>query len=228
MIRAVLFDLDGLLFDTETLFLKNVEKLMQQRGMTVSEDVLKTMIGTDEKQVLKLEQQYPGIQEVMKQYMDNRLFYFDQMFKEKGSADKKGLAEAVSYLEKHHLPYAIATGSYYQDIRHFMAHAGCELHPEVLVSARDEHLPGKPSHAVFDVAASKLNVRNRDALVVEDGKYGIVAAKRGGFLSVFIQDHIVPDEEMRASLQYRISDLSQLGTLIDDINKRHNGEKYLG
>ena len=81
MIRAVLFDLDGLLFDTETLFLKTVEQLMQQRGMTVSEDVLKTMIGTDEKQVLKLEQQYPGIQEVMKQYMDNRLFYFDQMFK---------------------------------------------------------------------------------------------------------------------------------------------------
>ena len=109
-----------------------------------------------------------------------------------------------------------------------MAHSGCELHPEVLVSSRDEHLPGKPSHAVFDVAASKLNVRNRDALVVEDGKYGIVAAKRGGFLSVFIQDHIVPDEEMRAALQYRISDLSQLGTLIDDINKRHNGEKYLG
>ena len=88
MIRAVLFDLDGLLFDTETLFLKTVEQLMQQRGMTVSEDVLKTMIGTDEKQVLKLEQQYPGIQKVMKQYMDNRLFYFDQMFKEKGSADK--------------------------------------------------------------------------------------------------------------------------------------------
>ena len=45
---------------------------------------------------------------------------------------------------------------------------------------------------------------------------------------MFIQDHIVPDEEMRAALQYRISDLSQLGTLIDDINKRHNGEKHLG
>lgn len=227
MIRAVLFDLDGLLFDTETLFLETVPQLLRQRGMDVPQEVLKTMIGTDEKQELKLEAQYPGIRKVMKEYMDHRLYYFDRMFQTRGSADKKGLAQAIAYLEGHHLPYAIATGSYYEDIRHFLDHAGVALHPSVMVSSRSEHLPGKPSPAVFDAAASRMNVRSRDALVVEDGKYGIAAAKRGGFPSVFIEDHIIPDAEMRRNLQYQISDLSQLGDLIDDINRRHNGEKNL-
>lgn len=225
MIRGVIFDLDGLLFNTETLFLASIGRFLEKRGLEVPEEELKTMIGTDNSRAKELDQQYPGIAEVMKEYMNRRLELFDAMFPHPGDADMKGLDELIPALEKEGIPYAIASGSAEEDIHHFMNRAGVEMHPAALVSTRSEHLPGKPHPDVFLKAAEKLGLAPEEALVCEDGKYGILAAKAGGFPSVFIQDKIVPDEEMKAALQYQTEDLSQVLDLIHRLNGKKGAEE---
>lgn len=210
MIKAVIFDMDGLMFDTEIMFKKQFGEKLAQKGIEqVPLEVIESMIGCDSSRVKMYEEQYPGITQAMEECQKERIDYFFHFFPEPGSANKKGLKELIAYLDKESTPYAIASSSRREDIEKFLAHAGFPLSPLCIVSGK-EGFPSKPDPAIFLEAARRLGEKIEDCLVLEDSKNGIIAAKRAGAPSIFIQDQIVPDEEMESFIQERKEDLSQV------------------
>lgn len=199
-IQAVIFDMDGLMFDTEVMFKDEFKDMANQLGVQTPENFCERLIGCDSRKVALYEEMYPGVTRVMEEIQKDRLNYFFKYFKEPGSANKKGLKELVTFLKEKHIPFAVASSSAPDAIEKFLSHAGFEIDPTVIVSSKQGYR-SKPAPDVFLAASDKLHVSPANCLVLEDSKHGIMAASNAGMHSIFVPDQIVPDEEMEKSIQ---------------------------
>lgn len=207
MIKGIIFDMDGLMFDTETMYIEMVPKLAARAGIALPEEEMQRIIGCDKTMLNGIEKDYPGITEVIcRDYQGKRMEHFYSFFPEKGQADKKGLKEIVDWLNENDIPYAIASSSARQNIVEMCSHSAADLKPKAIISSLDG-LPSKPNPAVFLAAAKAMNLKPEECLVLEDSKFGIQAAKAGGFPSVWIPDRLKPDEEMCQSIQMEMPSL---------------------
>lgn len=210
MIDAVIFDMDGLMFNTEVMFMTRFRDMLDKNGLShVPKEVIESVIGCDPSRIKKFESKYPGISSILKQCILEQHEYFYEFFPTPGSANKKGLKELMEYLDHNGIVYAIASSSGRKRIEEFCAYAGFEMHVNAIVSGA-EGWPSKPAPDIFLEAARQLEKRPEQCLVLEDSKHGIMAAKRAGMRSVFILDQIRPDEEMEAYIQDRCSDLLEV------------------
>ena len=78
---------------------------------------------------------------------------------------------------------------------------------------------GKPDPEIFLLGAEKLGVDPENCLVLEDSKQGIIAARRAGMHSCFIQDTIEPDEEMEEAIEFRRDSLADVIGLLEEENE---------
>lgn len=207
MIKAVIFDMDGLMFDTETMFKQLFREKLTEANLFPKDSVISSMIGCDSRTVSRYEKEFPGISNVMKKVQEDRMDYFFKAFPKPGMANKKGLKELIQFLEKKNIPYAIASSSAKKDIQKFLNHAGFAVHPTEIMSSKDG-IPSKPAPDIFLRTQEKLGVQPDECVVLEDSKNGIIAASRAGMHSIFIPDQIVPDEEMKRYIQTTLDDLS--------------------
>ena len=81
------------------------------------------------------------------------------------------------------------------------------MHPKQIVSGK-EGFPSKPAPDIFLATAKRMGYKPEECLVLEDSKHGITAAYKAGMKSIFIQDQIAPDEEMKQYIQESRNDLS--------------------
>lgn len=199
-IEAVIFDMDGLMFDTEKMFKDEFKEKARDLNVSCPDNFPEPLIGCDSRQVKLYEEMYPGVTKVMEEIQEERVDYFFQYFKEPGSANKKGLKELIEYLDQNKIPYAVASSSHPQAIKKFLSHAGFVLSPNVIVSSKEGY-KSKPAPDVFLAAAQRLDVKPENCLVLEDSKHGIMAAANAKMHSIFIQDQIAPDDEMKEYIQ---------------------------
>ena len=196
MIKAVIFDMDGLMFNTEAMFKILFREVLDQNHIPAPESVVEAMIGCDSRRVQIFEQEYPGITETMAYCQKHRMEYFFSMFKEPGSANMPGLQELIAYLDQQKIPYAIASSSAPEDIRRMVEHAGFKISYKVLTSSK-EGIPSKPAPDIFLAAAKALGVPAEECLVLEDSPNGLRAARAAGCKAVVVPDipPIPPESE---------------------------------
>lgn len=209
MIKAVIFDMDGLMFNTEVMFKKQFRQALDKADIHCPDSVIERMIGCDSREVAEFETVYPGIIDVMAYCQKTRADYFFTFFKNPGDANMPGLKDLIEYLETKKIPYAIASSSYKGDILKFLDHAGFVLHPKEIVSGK-EGFPSKPAPDIFLATAKRLGFAPEECLVLEDSKHGITAAYRAGMKSIFIPDQIIPDDEMKQYIQTTCKSLKEV------------------
>lgn len=83
------------------------------------------------------------------------------------------------------------------------------LSPNVIVSSKEGY-KSKPAPDVFLAAAKRLGMEPENCLVLEDSKHGIMAAANAKMHSIFIQDQIAPDDEMKEYIQESCTDLNEV------------------
>lgn len=209
MIKAVIFDMDGLMFNTEIMFKKQFRQALDKVDIHCPDSVIERMIGCDSREIIEFENTYPGISDVMSYCQKTRVNFFFEFFKNPGDANMPGLYELIQYLEKKPMDYAIASSSAKEDILKFINYAGFELHPKQIVSGK-EGFPSKPAPDIFLATAKRMGYKPEECLVLEDSKHGITAAYKAGMKSIFIPDQIKPDEEMKKYIQETRNNLSEV------------------
>lgn len=197
-IQAVIFDQDGLMFDTESLAATSWFEVGPKYGIHVDGNFLRGIRGCKPDKVKQVCTQQFG-EEAMEDYdrfREEKRQYSYRWIAEHGVPVKKGLKELLIYLKDHNIKTAVATASSESWTQGNVRGAGVEKYFDDYIYG-DMVKEAKPNPAIFLLAARRLGVDPGACVVLEDSFNGIKAAAAGGFNPVMIPDQDQPDEEIR-------------------------------
>lgn len=212
-IKAVLFDMDGLLMDTESLAMRGLEQAAIEMGISAPESFRYAMIGVpaDRCRVLVQERFGPGFP--AEDYLAAASRHMDAMIEAGALRLKPGVRCLLSHLEELEMPKAVATSSSRVKAEHHLRSTGIFGRFDAIVT-RDDVARGKPHPDLFMQAAQKLGTRAEHCLALEDSYNGVRAAYAAGATVIMVPDLLPPTNEMRERCALIATDLHAVRPLI--------------
>ncbi len=215
LIEAVIFDMDGLMLDTEPLYRAAWQRAANELGYTLSDQVFIQMIGRsarDSEEIL-LNEFGPAFPLAAFQ---NRYPQLEARFREKPLPKKRGLDELLSLLDSKRVPKAVATSTWGKIAIPGLASAGL-LDRFDAIATGDEVTKGKPEPDLFLLAATRLGVEPEECLVLEDAEAGVIAAHRAGMQVFVIPDLQLPSVESSALANGVFDSLAEVANSLQNI-----------
>ena len=218
MIRALLFDMDGLMIDSERVTFEGYQHVLAKENLTMSEEKYKTLLGKPVKAVHDLFKEDYGPQYDVDQIIKDVHAYIAKRFETEGVPLKPGLVELLKYLKENNYKTIIATSSHRNRVDLIVKQAQIDQYFDDSICG-DEVTKGKPNPEVFLKACQKLQVSPQDALVLEDSESGINAAYNADIKVIGIPDMKYPEEKY-VKMTYKIMDnLFQVKDFLEENNK---------
>jgi HAD superfamily hydrolase (TIGR01509 family) len=183
-IRAVVFDLDGLLVNTEELYQCVGTELLRRRGRSFGPDLLDAMMGRPQRVALAVMIEWHGLSDTVETLASETREIFVGLLDTRLEA-MPGAVPLVRSLAERGVPRAVATSSGPDFAHDVLARVGLrELFGFVLTSADVVH--GKPDPEIYLTAARRLAVEPAAMLVLEDSQAGCRAAVTAGAVTVAV------------------------------------------
>lgn len=205
-IRGVLFDMDGLVLDSEKLYTRFWMASANDLGypMTYEQALGMRSLNRDLGQAKLTEYFGPGAS--YHQIRQHRIELMDAYIAEYGIDLKPGIRELLAYLKGNGILCAITSSSPMVNIQRHLAVHGLLDSFDKLCTGYD--VPnGKPAPDIYLLGAAALNLKPEDCLALEDSPTGILSAYRAGCLPVMIPDLDQPAEETTAILYAKADSL---------------------
>ena len=192
---AVIFDLDGLLLDTERMFHRVMFAACRQIGYEMTDDLHLSMIGgprdDNERRLLG---QF-GADFPLQAYTDACREAFEAACAQSVPL-RPGAERLLRLLERRSIPRAIATSSSPDHAHTNLKRAGVAAYFDVIVTRADV-TRGKPHPDTFLLAAQRLGAAPAHCLALEDSIHGVRAASAAGMATVMAPDFLQPDADIR-------------------------------
>ena len=204
--EAVIFDLDGLLADTEIISLKVYQELLRDFGIPFTEETYSRDYSghREEENVQRFLDTY-DLPWNFDQTLE-KVYELEAQILAKGVNLKKGAKNLLTYLQKESVPIALATSSVESRARMILDSNGILSLFGHLVFAKDVKR-SKPYPDIFLKACSDLNVLPENCLVLEDSEAGIEAAYRAGIPVICIPDLKIPAQSFLNKTEQVFQDL---------------------
>ncbi len=211
--RAVIFDLDGVLADSEPWWNQIDAKLLAEYGVTYRGEYHRSVLGVSYRLAVEFYKNAFCLSASVEELMRRRGQIATEFF-----ANRVGLfpsAKAtLEELRRMKLRLAVATSSVSASARPFLERTGIRSSFEVIVTG-DEIQRGKPHPDIYLCAAAKLGVAADTCLVIEDALAGVAAAKEANMRVAAIPDaRFVDAREYEEKANYVLGSLSEIPTLV--------------
>ncbi len=212
-IRAVIFDLDGVILDSQRLATDAWTRAVATFGYRLTADLNLQLIGRNARDSDAILRAALGADFPVDAVRQTARQFFSDLTQERGIPVKPGVEALLSFLEARAVRTAVATSS---------SRAGCARHLQranllqrfaVLVCG-DEVKEGKPSPEIFLTAARLLGTSPEACIVLEDSFTGIRAAHAAGMIPIMVPDLLPPDEEIRTQAYTVVPTLDQARDVI--------------
>ena len=207
--KAVIFDMDGVIFDTEKVYLDIWTEVFEKYGYKMTKELYVTVMGTGRKNVIKTFLENFGDDlpiEKMYEEKDNQLFY---RIENQGIPLREGVKELFSMLKEKDYKIALATSAKRERVEKQIKDKWLKESFDAIVCGDDVE-KGKPSPDIFLKAAKEIDVEPENCFVVEDSPAGIKAAFSGGMKGIHVEDLKVADEEILKYCQKNFKNLQEI------------------
>lgn len=212
-ITAVIFDMDGLMIDTERMAQRAWQRAGAEFGFTLPDELYLQAVGRTAKSTAELFRAGMGATFPFEDVYERKQHYLYTAIEEEGIPTKAGLVELIALLDRLALAKAVATSTARVLAIKKLTAAGLLHHFDTLVCG-DEVPHGKPAPDIFLAAAAKLGVAPDQCVVLEDSSAGIKAAQAAGMRAIWVPDLIQPTPEL-TPLAFRVlADLHQVVALL--------------
>ncbi len=198
--KGVIFDMDGVLFDTESIWQSCWHATAEELGINLDSSFSTDIGGSNGTCMTEVVQKYfhrENVSDIISEVYD-----MVHVCLKDSVPEKPGLHEIMEHVKRMGYKLAIASASPPDIIANNLTLAGIMSYFDVLISS-DEVIKGKPDPMVFTEAARRLGLPNEECYVIEDAINGVVAGYRSGSQVIMVIDKIEPTPEIE-KLCYKV------------------------
>lgn len=215
MIKGIVFDMDGLMFDTERIAMDGWDYAASMMGVVIPREIQIKVLGLTEESSKQLFEEYLGKDFDFYKAKDLRISYAYSYIEKNGVPLKKGLIELLDYLKANNYTIAVATSTEKEKAEYLIKKAGVyEYFNAVICGNMIKN--GKPEPDIYLKASELIGIHPSECLALEDSINGILSADRAGLKPVMIPDIVQPNEDIKKLLY------ANLTTLLDVIDLLKN------
>lgn len=219
--KAVVFDMDGLMFDSERI----VQLSWQKAGLLmINRDLGKEIyhtLGFNRQKRRDYFYQLLGEKFDFETFQVLSSFYYYQYVKNNGLLIKKGLKELLLYLKENQYKIAIATSSSYKTTMNHLKNAHIEDYFDAIITS-DFVTKAKPDPQIYILACQKLGVKPQEAYALEDSYHGIKAAYYAHMKAIFVPDLLKDDTVIKDYIETKCDSLLEVIEYIRRNEKNEN------
>lgn len=202
MYKAAIFDMDGLLLDSERVHMECFMELCQERRYKVTFDDYKPSIGISVKDVKAI------LPTILNQAIDVDEFFeaWDEkcfaVTKGPGVPVKPGVYDLLSHIHRLKIPLSVATSTQYEKAQYKLEKSGIKKFFNFIIGG-DQVPSAKPSPDIYIASAERHGLAVNECIAFEDSEHGVMAAHRAGIRVIQVPDLIEPSESLK-SLGHKI------------------------
>lgn len=206
---AVIFDMDGVLIDSEPLWKIAMEEVFRSVGSVLTKQDFQKTVGLRLDEVITFWHRHEGWKNVTPSDVEGQIVLKMIELIRENAAPLPGVIETLTFLQEKEIKIGLATSSYEILIHTVLKELGIASYFEITHSAEHENY-GKPHPAVYLTVAEKLSVDPLRCLVIEDSLNGIISAKAARMKVVCIPEKTHHPEPKLILADHRFETMSEL------------------
>ena len=218
-IKAVLFDMDGLMVDTESLSTEAFINSAKAQGYNMTKEETLKVLGFTKANIYQFWIDYfQGTNVDGKKLVDDHYEYIENVLYTVGPEKMPYVEELLKYLKENTYKIAVASSSDTADIKNNLEKTKLEKYIDEIASGAEVE-NGKPAPDVFLLAAKRLGVDPKDCLILEDSKAGIKAGKASGAMVFMVPDMFTVDKECEDTADRILTNLGEVIGILEGKNE---------
>lgn len=218
-IKAVLFDMDGLMVDTESLSTEAFIDSAKAQGYNMTKEETLKVLGFTKANIYQFWIDYfQGTNVDGKKLVDDHYEYIENVLYTVGPEKMPYVEELLKYLRENNYKIAVASSSDTADIKNNLEKTKLEKYIDEIASGAEVE-NGKPAPDVFLLAAERLGVDAKDCLILEDSKAGIKAGKALGAMVFMVPDMFTVDKECEDTADRILTNLGEVIEILEGKNE---------
>lgn len=201
-LELVIFDMDGLMIDSESICIRAWEKTIENFGLTIKKEFFKDMIGSDANALRKkldniLEKKFDFME-----ILQNQRKMASEIVNKEGIKRKKGILELLDYLDKNNIKKAVATSSFREKTERYLKITDLKGRFDYIICG-DEVKKPKPAPDLYNNVCEYFNIKRENLIILEDSLNGLNTAK-SAFIEkrIYIPDLVILSKEQEDDLAY--------------------------
>lgn len=210
-IKAVIFDCDGTLLDTERIYMSTWSIVGERYGYEISEEMLAKTRGRSGDAAKKIILDYMGEEFPLQMFNDIRATMNEEVFYQtpREQLIKPGVLKLFEWLKEQGIKIGVASARRYEKTSEHLKHTGLFDKAEVVLG-RDLVENSKPAPDLFLKAAEVMGVTSEECIVVGDTPADLNAACAAGMKMAFVPDSISADEEIKKKAYVILNQIDEL------------------
>lgn len=214
MIKAVIFDMDGLILDTEKLLVKYWCQAANEAGFPMKLEHALNIRSLARKFAIPYLQSIFGDSFDYVSIRSRRMELMSQHIAEHGLETKKGITQLLDFLDERDIPAAIATATDIRRTEEYLGKVGLlDRFSRIVCAAMVES--GKPKPDIYLYAAQQLGLAPGECMALEDSPNGVRSASSAGCVTVMVPDLTQPDDELLGLIFAKADSLADVPGIIE-------------